>query len=164
LLSLAGEAEQIAAATDAAEPRASALQRLAEAATRSGDYDHAERIAGTISEPRPKAEALADLAAALAATAPGRAAALADQAGQLAATLADADIKAAAMLYMAKALAQPPDLAAALRERACRFLAFSLTANSSWRESFAVLAKLEPSALLAVGQALLTEANKSGHQ
>lgn len=66
----ADEAEHIAAATGGAEPRTSALQRLAGAATSSGDYDHAERIADTISEPRPKAEALADLAAALAVIAP----------------------------------------------------------------------------------------------
>jgi hypothetical protein len=156
---LADEAEQIAAVTDGAEPRTSAPQRLGKAAASSGDYGRAERIAGTISEPRPKAEALADLAGALAAKAPGRAAALADQAGQLAATLPDASIKAAARLHIAKTLAEPPRLPAALHEQACRFLALSLTANSSWREGLAVLAKLQPSALLAVGHALLTERN-----
>jgi hypothetical protein len=158
---LADEAEQIAAATGGTEPRTSALQRLrlAGAATSSGDYDHAERIAGTISEPRPKAEALADLAAALAAKSPGRATALVDQAGELAATLPDAGIKAALMLHIAKTLAEPTHLPAALHQRACRFLALSLTANSTWRESLAVLAKLQPPALLAVSQALLAETN-----
>lgn len=63
------------------------------------------------------------------------------------------------MLHIAKTLAESPHLPAALHERACRFLALSLTTNSSWRESLAVLAKLQPSALLAVGQALLTERN-----
>jgi hypothetical protein len=156
---LADEAMQIATATDGAEPGTSALQQLAAAAASSGDYDRAERIADTIADPRPKAQALADLAAILAETAPGRAAALADQAGQLAATLPDASIKAAAMLHIAETLAELPHLPAALHEHACRFLALSLTANSTWRKSLAVLAKLQPSALLTVGQALLTERN-----
>jgi hypothetical protein len=153
---LADEAEQIAAATSDPESRASALQRLAEVAASSGDYDRAEHIVGTIASPRSKAQALADLAAALAEAAPGRAAALAGQAGQLAATLPDADIKAAAMPHIAKALAEPPQLPAVLRENACRFLALSLARNSSWQKSLVVLAKLQPLALLAVGRALLS--------
>ena len=139
---LADEAEQIAAATTDPESRASALQRLAEVAASSGDYDRAEQIVGTIASRRLKAQALVDLAVALAEGAPGRAAALTDQAGQLAATLPDADIKAAAMLHIAKALAEPPHLPAVLREYACRFLALSLARNSSWQKSLAVLAKL----------------------
>jgi hypothetical protein len=152
---LADQAEQIATATIDPKPRASALQRLAEVAADSGDYDRAEHLAGTITSPRAKAQALAGLAAALAETAPGRAAALADHAVQLAATLPDADITAT-MLHIAKTLAERPHLPAMLHEHACRSLAFTLTRNSSWRDSLAVLAKLQPSALLSVGRALLS--------
>ena len=56
------------------------------------------------------------------------------------------------MLHVAKTLAVPSYLPATLHQRACRFLALSLTANSSWRESLAVLAKLQPPALLAVAK------------
>jgi hypothetical protein len=61
------------------------------------------------------------------------------------------------MLHIAETLAELPDLPAALHEQACRFLALSLTSNSTWRKSLDVLAKLQPSALLAVGQALLVK-------
>ena len=140
------------------DDRGEALLGLAEALRDAGELDRAERVAREIDDPRLKVRALAAVLGAAIQADERRADDLADEAERLARAIDALFDQARAYLDIVGALtagarfqhASPDD---PLRARAHRLLG-ALLAGPSWEEALGSLARLQPSALEAVGRAL----------
>ncbi len=155
---LADKAETLLGAIGGLESRESALLDLSRTAACSGNYDHAEELARTITDPKLSAAALSDLAAILSESDTKRACVLVDVAAELAGAITDINSQAVAMLKIAEVLAArgSSHLPELIRVRACRFLAQAVTMGSSWQKNLEALAALQPSALSSIGRVIVS--------
>ena len=160
-IGISDKAEHLLQAISDLQTRDPLLQDLSRFAAGSGNYSYAEELARTITEPRLLAATLSYLAATLAGSDTARAHSLLADADQIASAIADPSRRTMAILDIAKVMAEhdPADLTQPIRLQACRILVQAVTLGSTWRETLALLAALQPSALPAVGRIIIKQGN-----
>lgn len=140
------------------DDRAEARLGLVEALRTACELDRAERVARAMEDPRRRVQALAAVLKAPTGIDQQRADRLAGDVERLARAIDDPSDQAKAYLNLACTLASAPTFQATtpddpLRARAHRVLG-ALLAGPSWSEALVPLARLQPSALEAIGRGL----------
>jgi len=138
-------AEQLARSITSPDEQAAALTEVAMAMVAAGQPDRAEQLARTLTNPYRQAGVLTEVATALVA------AGQPDRAEQLAYSIPD-PYRMAALTKLAVVLAENGSVAARTR---CLGVTATLLASSSWFRATPVLVALAPTAVTAVGVAIL---------